>query len=59
MGLDNSVLIIGLAIATLVIVLLYAVFQRIRVSKAKATGEHSALMDNPNATTKQKRVVER
>ena len=40
---NNSSLIISLALATLVIVVLYLVVQRFRVSKAKDEHHHSAI----------------
>ncbi len=40
---DNTTLVITLALSTLVIVVAYLVYQRFRVSKAKDDHEHSAI----------------
>lgn len=57
MDISNPVLIITLALVTLSIVALYAVYQRSRAHQAKARHEHSALMDDPRMTHKEKREV--
>lgn len=48
----DSTLIFGLALATLVIVLVGGLYQRHRARRAKETNEHSALMDHGGGTDK-------
>lgn len=59
MDLSNPTLIITLAITTLTLVVLFAIWQRAKVAKAKKEGEHSTLMDDPRATHTETRRVER
>lgn len=59
MDLSNPALIITLAITTLCLVVAYAVWQRIRVSKAKSENATSAIMENPRHTHNEERVVKR
>ncbi|WP_420391848.1 hypothetical protein [Acuticoccus sp.] len=59
MDLSNSTLIITLAVTTLVLVVLFGIWQRFRAGRAKAKHEHSAIMDDPNFTHKETRRTDR
>jgi hypothetical protein len=56
--LDGGTLVIALALATLLIVLAIGIYQRARVSRAKAENEHSALSEDPRLRNDHPAAVE-
>ncbi|WMS44173.1 hypothetical protein RDV64_07220 [Acuticoccus sp. MNP-M23] len=53
---EDLSLVLVLAIATLVVVALFAAYQRYRAYQAKIENEHSSLMDDPRMTHNEPRM---
>lgn len=58
MDIERYTLLVALSLTTLVIVLGFGIYQRIRVARAKKKEEHSAFMDDGRVAYKERTAAE-